>query len=206
MPEKYFFEDTEFETDTGMERLNTAMAEDRIVAKDMAECEAFVADISHKLYRHCRELLGNETNAKDAQQETRVRIYLGWNAYRGEAPRENWAMRISTNVCLDMLRRGNLRPGREVSLREGCAAVRSECFTSAVEKKVLHEQMLQALQKCLGDRNYWIFQCHLNGMTIPRIVESLPDEWTMTKDGVKSVFDRQIKRCLGEVRRKFQSR
>lgn len=174
-------------------------------ATDVQEYEALVSTLEKVIYHHCYRMLDNATDAEDAKTETFVRARTRWDTYRDEAPREHWIKRISTNICLDMLRKRR-RQFSETSLNSSqYAVVEDTTSISKVEDKVLHDQLLRALQKCLTERDYWILLCDLNGMTIPAIVKVLPPKWKMTKDGVKSVLGRQIERCLEKVRREFNS-
>lgn len=58
----------------------------------------------------CRRLTGNEADALDATQEALLAIVKGLPRYDGRARFSTWAYRVSTNACLDELRRRKRRP------------------------------------------------------------------------------------------------
>ena len=58
----------------------------------------------------CRRLTGNEADALDATQEALIAIIKGLPRYDGRARFSTWAYRVSTNACLDELRRRKRRP------------------------------------------------------------------------------------------------
>lgn len=69
------------------------------------------------LHRHhdrilnlCRRLAGNEADAHDAAQEAMIAIVRGLDRFDGRAAFSTWAYRVTTNACLDELRRRRRRP------------------------------------------------------------------------------------------------
>ncbi len=76
----------------------------------------------HELIRPCERsifflllsLLGNETDAEDAAQETVIKVYLNLRLFRGESQFKTWVLSIARNEGLGRLRKVNSR--REDSL------------------------------------------------------------------------------------------
>ena len=58
----------------------------------------------------CRRLTGNDTDARDALQEGMIAVARGIRRYDGRAAFTTWAYRVTTNACLDELRRRSRRP------------------------------------------------------------------------------------------------
>jgi RNA polymerase sigma-70 factor (ECF subfamily) len=58
----------------------------------------------------CRRLAGNEADALDATQEALIAIVRGLPRFDGRAAFSTWAYRVTTNACLDELRRRRRRP------------------------------------------------------------------------------------------------
>lgn len=58
----------------------------------------------------CRRICGNEADAADATQEALIAIVRGLHRFDGRAAFGTWAYRITTNACLDELRRRKRRP------------------------------------------------------------------------------------------------
>jgi len=57
-----------------------------------------------------RNLLGLETDAEDAVQETFLKVYRGAGSFRGSATLSTWIYRILVNTCYDLLRRRRRHP------------------------------------------------------------------------------------------------
>ncbi len=57
-----------------------------------------------------RNLLGSESEAEDAVQETFLKIYRGAGTFRGSAAVSTWIYRILVNTCYDQLRRRKRHP------------------------------------------------------------------------------------------------
>jgi len=68
------------------------------------------------VYRRCLQLLRDEERAKDAMQEVFVRLLLHHDRLSGRYP-SSLLFRISTNICLNLLRAQRIRsevPGEDV--------------------------------------------------------------------------------------------
>jgi RNA polymerase sigma-70 factor, ECF subfamily len=61
------------------------------------------------LHAHCYRMLGSVHDADDALQDALVRAWRGLAGFEGRSSLRSWLYRISTNACLDMIRR---RPKR----------------------------------------------------------------------------------------------
>lgn len=62
------------------------------------------------MYAICRRLAGNEADALDATQEALIALSRGLHRFDGRASFGTWAYRVTTNACLDELRRRKRRP------------------------------------------------------------------------------------------------
>jgi RNA polymerase sigma-70 factor (ECF subfamily) len=62
------------------------------------------------VYALCRRLLGDPADAADATQEVYLRVVKSVLAFRGESAFGTWLHRVTTNVCMTLLRRrGDVR-------------------------------------------------------------------------------------------------
>jgi RNA polymerase sigma-70 factor (ECF subfamily) len=59
--------------------------------------------------RRCARILGSPSDARDAAHEAFARAAQKLQSFRGENDRLAWLYRISTNVCLNVLRERRLR-------------------------------------------------------------------------------------------------
>jgi RNA polymerase sigma-70 factor, ECF subfamily len=62
-----------------------------------------------RLYALCRRITGNDDDALDATQDALIAIVRGLPRYDGRAAFSTWAYRVTTNACLDELRRRRRR-------------------------------------------------------------------------------------------------
>jgi RNA polymerase sigma-70 factor (ECF subfamily) len=91
------------------------MDDDRILVEAVRGGDRRALDIL--LRRHhdrilnlCRRLAGNEADAQDAAQEALIAVVRGLDRFDGRAAFSTWVYRVTTNACLDELRRRRRRP------------------------------------------------------------------------------------------------
>lgn len=58
----------------------------------------------------CRRLCGNDADAEDATQEALLAVVRGLPRFDHRSAFDTWVHRVTTNVCLDELRRRGRRP------------------------------------------------------------------------------------------------
>src|SRR5688572_2079151 len=69
-------------------------------------CTELFTKYNRKIFNTAYRILGEESSAEDALQETLLNVYRGLGSFRGEAKISTWISRITVNVCLGMLRKG----------------------------------------------------------------------------------------------------
>ncbi len=78
---------------------------------DPEACNALLSLYNRRIFNTAYRILGEESSAEDAMQETMINIYRGINRFRGASKISTWISRITVNVCLGMIRKGrNRRP------------------------------------------------------------------------------------------------
>jgi RNA polymerase sigma-70 factor (ECF subfamily) len=63
-----------------------------------------------RVHALCRRLTGNDADALDATQEALLAVCRGLDRFDGRAAFTTWVYRVTTNACLDELRRRGRRP------------------------------------------------------------------------------------------------
>lgn len=63
-----------------------------------------------RIYAICRRIAGNDADAADATQEALLAIVRGIARFDGRSAFSTWSYRVTTNACLDELRRRKRRP------------------------------------------------------------------------------------------------
>ncbi len=79
------------------------------MANDPDACYEFFSKYNRKIFNTAFRILGEETSAEDALQETMLNVYRGISSFRGDSKLSTWISRITINVCLGMLRKGKKR-------------------------------------------------------------------------------------------------
>ena len=71
--------------------------------------ERLVLDNQNKVYSLALRLTGDREEAADLAQEAFLRAWQGLAAFQGESSFATWIYRLTTNVCIDYLRRKKRR-------------------------------------------------------------------------------------------------
>jgi len=132
--------------------------ETRLIQKaQKGSLEAFnqlVLNYQDLVYRQAYWVLGEQEAAEDAAQEAFIRAYQNIHTVFGTTFKA-WLLRITTNTCIDMLRRIKKHPftALEPVDEEGEEYESASWMvdpSQTVEKTVETEQMVEAVQECLG--------------------------------------------------------
>ena len=77
---------------------------------DVAALDALLRRHHPRLLALCRRLTDDPTDAEDACQEALLALARGLHRFDGRSAFTTWAYRVTTNACLDELRRRRRRP------------------------------------------------------------------------------------------------
>jgi len=77
---------------------------------DRAAVEQLLRRHQDRIHAVCRRMLGNPTDALDAAQEAMISVVRGLGSFDGRSAFTTWLYRLTTNACLDELRRRKRRP------------------------------------------------------------------------------------------------
>lgn len=76
----------------------------RLHAQEIAAFEELVSRFERPVYSVCFRLLGEAEEARDAAQETFLRVYKGLPGFRGESGLKTWIYRIAINQAMNQQR------------------------------------------------------------------------------------------------------
>ena len=76
-----------------------------------------------RVYGLCRRITGNDADAADAAQNALIAIVRGLPRFDGRASFATWAYRVTSNACLDELRRRRRRPTAGLPEHDGVEPV-----------------------------------------------------------------------------------
>lgn len=93
------------------------------------------------VYRRAFAILRDRDEAKDAMQEVFVKVIDKADTFRGEAPLLHWLYRVTTNHCLNRLRRRASHP----TIQDPEAVARLVDETNAPEDRFAVVQVLSGL-------------------------------------------------------------
>jgi len=96
-----------------MEDVNATLL-NRCQTNDPDACNELFAQYNRKIFNTAYRILGEESSAEDALQETLLNVYRGISRFRGDSKVSTWISRITINVCLGMLRKGKAKPSVEL--------------------------------------------------------------------------------------------
>ncbi len=82
---------------------------DRCQRNDPEACNELLSRFNGRIFNMAFRILGEESSAEDALQETLLNVYRGLRSFRGQSKVSTWIGRITINVCLGMLRKNRGR-------------------------------------------------------------------------------------------------
>lgn len=196
------------ELDTrAIEHLPEARLISRLRVGELAAFEELVCLFERPVYALCFRLLGDAEEARDAAQETFLKVYRGLSGFRGESGLKTWIYRIAINqamnqrrwwrrrhreetISLDLTRGegettlSNLLPGR------GCSP-EADAITSERERC-----MMRALSEIKEEYRIALMLREIEELSYDEIAETL----SISMGTVKS----RIARGREELRRRVQ--
>lgn len=82
---------------------------ERAVKGDGAAFSELMAAHEKRMYAVAFRLCGNHEDAQDCLQDSMIRVYKAISSFKGQSSFATWLYRITTNTCLDELRRRKTR-------------------------------------------------------------------------------------------------
>jgi RNA polymerase sigma-70 factor (ECF subfamily) len=124
--------------------------------KGDADAFAFLVETYEtSVYRLALRMCGNTHDAEEVAQEAFVAAWKGLPAFRGESKFSSWLYQLTTNACLDLLRREK-RHRAAVPLDEQAELSGEDTPPRAAENAELRDTLQAALQE-LSDDHRQIF-------------------------------------------------
>ena len=77
----------------------------RVISGETPAFDLLVIDNQDKVYSLALRMTGNEEDALDMAQEAFLRAFNNLGVFRGESRFSVWLFRLTTNICIDFLRK-----------------------------------------------------------------------------------------------------
>ncbi len=148
---------------------------------DIDAFETLVEDYQKKVYNIALRMIGNSHDAEELAQEVFIRVFKSLRNFKEQAQFSTWIYRITTNLCLDELRKRKNRKvvylDQEIDTGENEVKrqLEDEGPTPDVtaEKNEVRELVLDAIQKLPDNHRTMLILRDLNGMSYDDIAKIL---------------------------------
>lgn len=136
-----------------------------------------------KVYSIALRMTGDAADAFDVSQDTFLRLYHTLNSYRGDSAFSTWLYRLTTNICLDHLRKRKRRRHYEMSLAEMSDRDQDALYADApdsahdpervLEQSVLRGAIQDALDALSPDHRRILVMREIAGLSYAEIAAAL---------------------------------
>lgn len=154
------------------------MTEEWITRCKMGDSEAFemlVRDLSPAIYKLAFSMMGNEHDAKDAAQETFIKVFKALPHFRADCPIRAWVCKICANTCRDMLRVQNRY--RAVSSDDEDVFLEIPDGAPSPEEAAITKEKQEAVREAVAalptEYKLVITLCDLNGLSYLEAAKAL---------------------------------
>jgi RNA polymerase sigma-70 factor (ECF subfamily) len=184
-----------------------AMLIARLRVGDLSAFDELVRYFERPVYGVCLRLLGDAEDARDAAQETFLKIYRGLNSFRGESGLKTWIYRIAINQAMNQQRWWKRRrrdetvslelnrKGSDLTLESSLFDASASPETRAIEQE-REKKILRALSEVQKDYRAALILREIEELSYEEIAETLE----ISIGTVKS----RIARGREELRRKLK--
>lgn len=140
-------------------------------AGDREAITELLRSIEQPVYQTAYYMLGNEQDAMDAAQEALFRVYTHLPQYERKARFSTWAQRITTNLCIDKLRR---RQEQQISIDQHELVLRSwDSVEQEVAKRELRRELGRMIQQLPEHYRSVVLMRYVHDLSYQEIAETL---------------------------------
>ena len=125
------------------------------------------------VYNLCLRMCSNPEDARDLAQEAFIKAWRGIRFYKFESAFSTWLFRLTSNVCIDFLRKQKRRPVVSLTVEEEDREIELEVPDPAPlpEEQVLYEERSRAVAAAMEQ-----LEEEFRTVLVLRVVEDLPYE------------------------------
>lgn len=123
-----------------------------------------------RMYNIAYRMMGNTEDAMDMVQEAMIKVYRSLDRFEGNAQLGTWLYRVTTNTCLDELRRRKLRQAVSLEERQERGAPSPVDHTyekpeETVERRERHQVLQHAIEQLTPEHQAAIVLRDIQGMS-----------------------------------------
>jgi RNA polymerase sigma-70 factor (ECF subfamily) len=154
---------------------------DRVRSGDVEAFEQLIEGYQKKVYNIALRMIGNHDDASELAQEVFIRVYKSISSFKEESQLSTWIYRITSNACLDELRRRKNK--RVVSIDENIKYEDSEFKRELeddkptpdilAEKNEIRKAIKDAIRALPEHHRMMIVMRDIQGLSYEEIAQSL---------------------------------
>lgn len=130
----------------------------RVRSGDQRAFRLLVERYQRKVYAVALGMLKDKEEAMDVSQEAFVKVYKYLDHFKGDSSFYTWLYRITTNICIDVLRKRNSAGGEAVEFDESIQVDLGEAHIGALgsrlgtspQKSALRRELVEKIQAALA--------------------------------------------------------
>ena len=148
-----------------------SLADDYDLVSEVARGrDSALAVLYDRYHRQCfsfgLRILGSESDAEEAVQETFVRVWRSANQYdRSKAGVSSWILSVTRNLCIDELRRRRRRAPQMPSMDDAFELAGSDRTDLEAEREILGSKVREALQSLPSEQRSAIELVYFHGLS-----------------------------------------
>lgn len=124
----------------------------RVKGGDQRAFRTLVERYQKKVYAVALGMLKDKEEAMDVSQEAFVKVFKYLDHFKGDSSFYTWLYRITTNICIDVIRKRGGSRGEDVEFDETMAFDTSEAQLGALGSRLGTNPQKSALRRELADK------------------------------------------------------
>lgn len=152
----------------------------RCLAGDVNAFEVLIEKYKKAVYNTAYRMMGNREEAEDVSQEAFIRMYKSLSKYNPEYKFITWALKVTTNLCLDNLRK---RKGETVPIDEGFDIKDGKDTPEEEYIRRENQKLVQdAIMRLPGKYREFLILFHHRNLSYQEIMEITGESLTIVKN------------------------
>lgn len=179
---------------------------------DVTAFEELVSEYQKRIFSIAYRMLQNQEDAADLTQEVLVKIFKNLSRFQGDSKFSTWVYRVTTNACLDELKRAGRKYtayslDKEIETEDGSLSVvlKDERPTpdESLEKKTIQQVVQKAIGNLHGEHRQVIILRDLQGFSYEEIAKVLQCSVGTVKSRISRARG-NLKKFLSQDRELFE--